>query len=160
MKVDKRLVASTSALALLLASHSAAALDAIEVGEWKIDFSGNINGFASDVKCDAPASGAIIGGGLACGSLSGGDYDDNNIRTGLLPSWLGFHAEKTDGNNKYGVMIGFQPGIDGGATPILASDRDGPRSSNARFVPCCARSFTKLNSPSSNCRLVPNAWKR
>src|SRR5262249_59244632 len=95
-------------------SGSAAALDAVEVGEWKIDFSGNINGFASDVKCDAPASGAIVGGGLACGSLSGGDYDDNNIRTGLLPSWLGFHAEKTDGDNKYGVMIGFQPGIDGG----------------------------------------------
>src|SRR4029453_1153594 len=87
MNVDKRLVASSSALALLLASQSAAALDAIEVGEWKIDFSGNINGFASDVKCDSPASGAIIGGGLACGSLSGGDYNDNNIRTGLLPSW-------------------------------------------------------------------------
>lgn len=65
MKVDKRLVASTGALALLLASQGAAALDAIEVGEWKIDFSGNINGFASDVKCDSPASGAIIGGGLA-----------------------------------------------------------------------------------------------
>ena len=43
MKVDKRLVASTGALALLLASQGAAALDAIEVGEWKIDFSGNIN---------------------------------------------------------------------------------------------------------------------
>ena len=114
MKVDKRLVASTGALALLLASQGAAALDAIEVGEWKIDFSGNINGFASDVKCESPAGGATVGGGLACGSLSGGDYNDNNIRTGLLPSWLGFHAEKTDGDNKYGVMIGFQPGIDGG----------------------------------------------
>jgi Gram-negative porin len=126
MKVDKRLVASTGALALLLASQGAAALDAIEVGEWKIDFSGNINGFASDVKCDSPPSGAIIGGGLACGSLSGGDYNDNNIRTGLLPSWLGFHAEKTDGDNKYGVMIGFQPGIDGGnQNAITGSPLDG-----------------------------------
>ena len=126
MKVAMRLVASTSASALLLASQSAAALDAIDVGEWKIDFSGNINGFASDVKCDAPASGAIIGGGLACGSLSGSDYDANNIRTGLLPSWLGFHAEKTDGDNKYGVMIGFQPGIDSGnQNAITGSPLDG-----------------------------------
>jgi len=114
MKVHKRLVASTSALGLLLASQGAGALDAIEVGEWKIDFSGNINGFVSDVKCESPAVGAAVLGGLACGSLSGGDYDDNNVRTGLLPSWLGFHAEKTEGDNKYGIMIGFQPGIDGG----------------------------------------------
>jgi predicted porin len=126
MKVARRLVASTSALALLLASEGAAALDAIEVGEWKIDFSGNINGFVSDVKCESPAGGAIVGGGLACGSLSGGDYDANNIRTGLLPSWLGFHAEKTDGDNKYGVMIGFQPGIDGGNQgAITGSPLDG-----------------------------------
>ena len=90
------------------------------MGEWKIDFSGNINGFASDVKCESPAGGATIGGGLACGSLSGGDYDANNVRTGLLPSWLGFHAEKTDGDNKYGVMIGFQPGIDGGNQGAIA----------------------------------------
>jgi predicted porin len=120
MKVQKRLVASISALGLLLASQGAGALDAIEVGEWKIDFSGNINGFLSDVKCESPAGGGTIGGGLACGSLTGGDYDDNNVRTGLLPSWLGFHAEKTEGDNKYGIMIGFQPGIDGGNQNTIA----------------------------------------
>jgi predicted porin len=114
MKVRKRLVASTTALGLLLASQGAGALDAIEVGEWKIDFSGNINGFVSDVKCESPAGAGTVAGGLACGSTSGGDYDANNVRTGLLPSWLGFHAEKTEGDNKYGIMIGFQPGIDGG----------------------------------------------
>jgi hypothetical protein len=119
MKVDKRLVASTGALALLLASHGAAALDAIDVGGWKVDFSGNINGFASDVKCESPAGGGTVAGGLACGSISGGDYDANNIRTGLLPSWLGFHAEKTDGDNKYGIMIGFQPGIDSGNQNVI-----------------------------------------
>jgi predicted porin len=120
MKVRKRLVASTTALGLLLASQGAGALDAIEVGEWKIDFSGNINGFFSDVSCESPAGGGAVLGGLACGSLSGGDYDDQNVRTGLLPSWLGFHAEKTDGDNKYGVMIGFQPGIDGGNQNAIA----------------------------------------
>ena len=120
MKVRKRLVASASAFGLLLASQGAGALDAIEVGEWKIDFSGNINGFVSDVKCESPAAGGAVLAGLACGSLSGGDYDDNNVRTGLLPSWLGFHAEKTEGDNKYGVMIGFQPGIDGGNQNAIA----------------------------------------
>ena len=58
-------------------------------------------------------------GGLACGSV-GVDYDDNNVRTGLLPSWFGFHAEKTEGDNKYGVTIGFQPGIDGGNQNVIA----------------------------------------
>jgi predicted porin len=120
MKVREKLGASASVLGLLLVSQGAAALDAIEVGEWKIDFSGNINGFASDVKCESPDGGGTVDGGLACGSLSGGDYDDNNVRTGLLPSWLGFHAEKTDGDNKYGIMIGFQPGIDGGNQNAIA----------------------------------------
>jgi hypothetical protein len=46
--------------------------------------------------------------------LSGGDYDDNNVRTGLLPSWFGFHAERTEDGTKYGISIGFQPGVDGG----------------------------------------------
>ena len=114
MKVDKRLVASSSALALLLASQGATALDAIDVGGWKVEFSGNVNGFLSDVKCESDPAGPVLAG-LACGSLSGGDYDDNNVRTGLLPSWLGFHAERTEGEIKYGVTIGFQPGIDSGA---------------------------------------------
>jgi hypothetical protein len=85
MKVDKKLVASTSALALLLASQGAAALDAIEVGEWKIDFSGNINGFASDVKCESPAGGATVGGGRARGALARGDEDAHNNPTRLVP---------------------------------------------------------------------------
>ena len=67
-----------------------------------------------------PGGRRAVAGGLACGSLSGVDYDDNNVRTGLLPSWLGFHAEKTEGDNKYGVMIGFQPGIDGGNQDAIA----------------------------------------
>jgi predicted porin len=74
--------------------------------------------------------------GLACGSLSGGDYKDTNIRTGLLPSWLGFHAERTEGSTKYGVTIGFQPGIDSN-TGIAGAPIDGGlglNSSNFRQV--------------------------
>jgi hypothetical protein len=111
MKVRGRVGASVSALGVLLVSQGAGAFGVLEVGEWKVDFSGNINGFISDVNCDAGTG--PVAGGLACGS-AGADYDDNNIRTGLLPSWFGFHAERTEGSTKYGIMIGFQPGIDGG----------------------------------------------
>jgi predicted porin len=106
-------------MGLMLTSQGAGAFGMMEVGEWKIEFSGNVNAFASDVKCESardPATGVPVPvfAGLACGSLSGGDYDDNNVRTGLLPSWFGFHAERTEKNTKYGISIGFQPGIDGG----------------------------------------------
>jgi hypothetical protein len=118
MKVRGRIGASAGALGLLLVSQGAGAFGVLEVGEWKVDFSGNINGFLSDVKCEADPQGPVAGG-LACGS-AGTDYDDNNVRTGLLPSWFGFHAERTEGNTKYGIMIGFQPGIDGGNQNAIA----------------------------------------
>lgn len=118
MKVCKRLVVSASSLGLLLASQGAGAFGMMEVGEWMVEFSGNVNGFVSDVKCEADPLGPVSGG-LACGS-AGADYDANNVRTGLLPSWLGFHAERTEGNTKYGITIGFQPGIDGGNQNAIA----------------------------------------
>jgi predicted porin len=99
-------------MGLMLTSQGAGAFGMMEVGEWKIEFSGNVNAFVSDVKCEADADGPVFAG-LACGS-AGDSYDDNNIRTGLLPSWFGFHAERTEDNTKYGITIGFQPGIDGG----------------------------------------------
>ena len=67
MKVREKLGASASALGLLLVSQSAGALDMIDVGEWKIEFSGNINGFVSDVKCDAGAGVVARGAGLRLG---------------------------------------------------------------------------------------------
>ncbi len=129
MKVRKRLVASASALGLMLMSQVAGAFGMMEVGEWKVEFSGNVNGFISDVKCESDPDGSVLSG-LACGSLSGGDYDDNNIRTGLLPSWFGFHAERTEENTKYGITIGFQPGIDS-ATGIAGGPIDGALGLNA-----------------------------
>ena len=114
MNIRSGLVAPLCALGLMLTSQAAGAFDMIEVGEWKVEFSGNVNGFLSDVKCESDPAGPVLAG-LACGSLSGGDYDDNNVRTGLLPSWFGFHAERTEDNTKYGITIGFQPGIDSGA---------------------------------------------
>ncbi len=127
MNVHKGLVASASALGLILTSQGAGAFGMMDVGEWKVEFSGNVNGFVSDVKCDAGA-GPVLGG-LACGS-NGSDYDANNIRTGLLPSWFGFHAERTEENTKYGITIGFQPGIDGN-TGISGGPIDGGLGLNA-----------------------------
>jgi predicted porin len=118
MKVREKVGASASALGLLLVSQGAGAFGVLQVGDWSVDFSGNVNGFISDVKCEADPSGPVLGG-LACGS-AGTSYDDNNIRTGLLPSWFGFHAERTEGDTKYGIMIGFQPGIDGGNQGAIA----------------------------------------
>src|SRR5687767_6570552 len=97
-KLSKPVIASLSALGLMLASQNAGAFGMMKVGEWNMEFSGNINGFVSDVKCDAGA-GPVLSG-LACGS-AGVDYDDNNVRTGLLPSWFGFHAERTENATKY-----------------------------------------------------------
>src|SRR5687768_15079458 len=113
MKICRHVVACAGALGLTLTSQIAGAFGMMEVGEWKVEFSGNVNAFVSDVKCESGAG--PVASGLACGSLSGGDYDDNNIRTGLLPSWFGFHAERTEDDIKYGITIGFQPGIDSGA---------------------------------------------
>lgn len=125
MNVRKGLFACAS-VGLLLASQGASGFGMMEVGEWKVEFSGNVNGFISDVKCESDPDGPVLSG-LACGSLSGGDYDDNNVRTGLLPSWLGFHAERTEGSTKYGVTLGFQPGIDSNTgiagAPIDGGDR-------------------------------------
>jgi hypothetical protein len=135
MNIRNGLVASASVLGLMLTSQGAGAFDMIEVGEWKVEFSGNVNGFLSDVSCESDPAGPVLSG-LACGSLSGGDYDDNNVRTGLLPSWLGFHAERTEGSIKYGVTLGFQPGIDSNTT-IAGAPLDGGlglNSSNFRQV--------------------------
>ena len=114
MNIRNGLLASASALGLMLTSQGAGAFDVLKVGEWNVEFSGNVNGFLSDVSCESDPDGPVLSG-LACGSLSGGDYDDNNVRTGLLPSWFGFHADRTEGDIKYGITIGFQPGIDSGA---------------------------------------------
>lgn len=131
----RRVFACASALGLVLASQGAGAFGMMDVGDWKVEFSGNVNGFLSNVDCSSDSAGPVLAG-LACGSLSGGDYKDTNIRTGLLPSWLGFHAERTEGSTKYGVTLGFQPGIDSN-TGIAGAPIDGGlglNSSNFRQV--------------------------
>ena len=110
-------------MTLLILTMSAQAFEAIKMGDWDVSFSGNINGFLTEVDCDTNANG-VVAGGLACGSLVGSDYDQSNIRTGLLPSWLGLNAKTEVGGIKTEVNIGFQPGIDSN-TGISGTSIDG-----------------------------------
>ena len=82
------------------------------MGDWEIQITGNINGFLTNTECDARSDGPVAGG-LACGS-NGVDRDLGNVRTGLLPSWFSFHGQQETDNLTTEIMIGFQPGIDGG----------------------------------------------
>jgi predicted porin len=106
----------------------------MNVGDWQVEFGGNVNGFLTHTKCDPDEAGPVDGG-LACGSF-GADRDVGNIRTGLLPSWFGFHATQEKNGFKQGITIGFQPGIDSN-TSIAGAPIDGGlglNSSNFRQV--------------------------
>lgn len=97
--------------AFLLPCTDGLAFESMQMGDWDIQITGNINGFLANTQCD-PGSG-VVAGGLACGS-NGQDRDLGNVRTGLLPSWFGFHGKQEGDDFTTEVMIGFQPGIDGG----------------------------------------------
>ena len=117
MKIRRILAGSAPAVALL-ASQGASAFGMMEVGDWQVEFGGNVNAYLTSVDCQADPNGGVAGG-LACGSLAG-DRDVGNIRTGLLPSWFGFHATQEKNGFKQGITIGFQPGIDGGNQGAIA----------------------------------------
>jgi predicted porin len=97
--------------ALALLTFDARAFESMQMGDWDVQITGNINGFLTSTECDAGAG--VVSAGLACGS-DGVDRDLGNIRTGLLPSFFSFHGTQEGDNLTTEVMIGFQPGIDGG----------------------------------------------
>src|SRR6266850_4715548 len=70
MNVRAQLVACAGALGLALMSQSAGAFGMMDVGEWKVQFSGNVNGYLSNVDCKN-STGGVVQGGLACGSFGG-----------------------------------------------------------------------------------------
>jgi predicted porin len=81
----------------------------VTAGDWKLDFSGNVNAFYVDTSCDHGTNTAVIGG-LAC-------TGDNSaaVRNGLLPAALVFSASTRQDNFDIGVTIGFYPGINSSA---------------------------------------------
>ncbi len=91
-------------------------LSMMRMGAWEVDFSGNVNAFATQIECDAHAMDERVAAGLACGS-DGWDGDHHNIQTGLLPSWFNFSASTvTDEGIRTGVHLSFQPGVDSNQT--------------------------------------------
>jgi predicted porin len=120
MNIRRFLAGSAPAVALMLTSQGASGFGMMEVGDWQVEFGGNVNGFLTETSCDPDPSGGPVDGGLACGSIVTEDRDFGNVRTGLLPSWFGFHAVQEKEGFKQGITIGFQPGIDGGNQNAIA----------------------------------------
>src|ERR1700733_7515813 len=83
----------------------------VEAGDWKIDFSGNINAFYVDANCDhGPATETTVTGGLAC-------TGDNStaVRNGLLPAAFVFSVSTRQDNIDISATIGLYPGINSSA---------------------------------------------
>jgi predicted porin len=122
-RLTSRLTLYSGLAVLAFTPGTAGALDAFTVGDWQVEFSGNVNGFATLVDCKNN-SGSVVAGGLACGSFDTRNRDFTDIRTGLLPSWLGFSARTEHNGLSTGVTVGFQPGIDSN-TAIAGAPIDG-----------------------------------
>jgi predicted porin len=83
----------------------------VEAGDWKIDFSGNINAFYVNADCDhGPAAETTVTGGLACT----GD-NSASVRNGLLPAAFVFTASTRQDNIDISATIGLYPGINSSA---------------------------------------------
>jgi predicted porin len=81
----------------------------VNAGDWKIDFSGNVNAFYVGAACDNSAT-ALVVGGLACT----GDHA-SSVRNGLLPAALVFSATTRQDDFDIDVTVGFYPGINSSA---------------------------------------------
>lgn len=100
----KHAIAIGAAISLVPLAQAVAGID-IEAGDWKLDFSGNINAFYVDASCDHGTN-TTVTGGLACT----GD-NSASIRNGLLPAAFVFTASTRQDNLDISATIGFYPGI-------------------------------------------------
>jgi predicted porin len=102
-------IAIGAAIGVMPFARSVAGID-VQAGDWKLDFSGNVNGFYVQTQCDDAANSAVVAG-LAC---NGGDHSAA-VRNGLLPAALVFSATTREDNLDINVTIGLYPGINSGA---------------------------------------------
>jgi hypothetical protein len=106
----KFVIALGAAIWAVPMTRAVAGID-VEAGDWKIDFSGNINGFYVNADCDhGPAASTAVTGGLACT----GD-NSASIRNGLLPAAFVFTASTRQDNIDISATIGLYPGINSSA---------------------------------------------
>jgi predicted porin len=100
----KLAIAAGAAIWMVPMTRAVAGID-VTAGDWKIDFSGNVNAFYVGTSCDAPNANPIQGG-LACT----GDHSVS-VRNGLLPAALVFSATTRQSDLDINVTVGFYPGI-------------------------------------------------
>jgi predicted porin len=106
----KYAIALGAAISAVPITQAVAGID-VEAGDWKIDFSGNINAFYVNADCDhGPATQTTVTGGLACT----GD-NSASIRNGLLPAAFVFTASTRQDGFDISATIGLYPGINSSA---------------------------------------------
>ena len=110
MKTRTKLAVAVSAAIWMIPMTRAVAGIDVTAGDWKIDFSGNVNGFYTGSNCDTPSATTTVVGGFACA----GD-NSSSIRNGLLPAALVFSATTRQADFDIDVTIGFYPGINSSA---------------------------------------------
>jgi predicted porin len=105
----KLVIAVSAAIWMVPMTRAVAGID-VNAGDWKIDFSGNVNGFYTGSSCSTPSTTTAVIGGFACTGDSSA-----SVRNGLLPAALVFTATTRQDNFDIGVTIGFYPGINSSA---------------------------------------------
>jgi predicted porin len=108
-----------AALGIGVASPARATIG-VKAGAWDLEFSGDVNAFATYNLCDDSDPAAIVGG-QAC---QRGEDAPNAfaIESGLLPNAFVFSAKSRQMNLDVGATIGIYPSIstrDGAATPNI-----------------------------------------
>jgi predicted porin len=113
MNKRTKLSVAVGAICMVPITQAIAGID-VNAGDWKIDFSGNVNAFYVATQCDHattdPGSTTSVTGGLACT----GDHSAA-VRNGLLPAALVFSATTRQADFDIDVTIGFYPGINSSA---------------------------------------------
>jgi hypothetical protein len=64
-KRTKLAIAATAAIWIVPMTRATAGID-VNAGDWKIDFSGNVNAFYVGSQCDDSVPNTAVTGGLAC----------------------------------------------------------------------------------------------
>jgi predicted porin len=108
-KRTKLAIAASAAIWMVPMTRAVAGID-VNAGDWKIDFSGNVNAFYVGSQCDDAVTNTTVVGGLACT----GDHSAA-IRNGLLPAALVFSATSRQGDFDIDVTVGLYPGINSSA---------------------------------------------
>jgi predicted porin len=97
----------------------------VNAGDWKIDFSGNVNAFYVGAGCDNSATAVVVGGLTCTGNHAA------SVRNGLLPAALVFSATTRQDDFDIDVTVGFYPGINSSA----AAGVNGPGLPSALATP-------------------------